>query len=129
MDRLSEGYKQAIDQIRGPIAKTDFWAKIRVFGLKKHPLHNSNPVLVTTVKSCANEKVPFSQINISILANFGCFLGEKMDFWPKTRSKIKATYNNDWALDQNGNKNGVAPENDPYLGNGIFFLGGPNGKS
>ena len=25
MDRLSEGYKRAIDKILGPAAKTDFW--------------------------------------------------------------------------------------------------------
>ena len=28
IDRLREGYKRAIDEIWGPIAKTDFWAKI-----------------------------------------------------------------------------------------------------
>ena len=33
--------------------------------------------MFTTGKSSANKKVPFLQINISLLANFGCFLEEK----------------------------------------------------
>ena len=37
----------------------------------------SHKKLATTGKSCANKKLPFSQIDISLLANFGCFLEEK----------------------------------------------------
>ena len=36
IDRLAEGYKWAIDEIWGPIEKTNFLAKIRIFGLKKN---------------------------------------------------------------------------------------------
>ena len=43
---------------------------------KKHPLLYSNHVLATTGKSCANKKVPFSQINISVSANCRCFFGK-----------------------------------------------------
>ena len=58
--------------------KTDFRAKIRIFGAKKkHTLLNRNHVLATTGQSCAKEKVPFSQINISLLADFGCYFGEE----------------------------------------------------
>ena len=58
--------------------KTDFWAEIQIFGAKKkHTLLNSNHVLATTGQSCAKEKVPFSQINISLLADFGCYFGRK----------------------------------------------------
>ena len=67
MDRLSEGYKRAIDKIWGPTAKNRFSA------LKKDSLLNGHHVLATTGQSYANEIVPFSQINISRLADFGCF--------------------------------------------------------
>ena len=63
--------------------KTDFRAEIRIFGAKKkHPLLNSNHVLARTGQSCAKEKVPFSQINISLLADFGCYFGKKRIFGP-----------------------------------------------
>ena len=53
---------------------------IRIFGAKKKcTLLSSNHVLATTRQSCAKEKVPFSQINISLLADFGVFL-EKNGF-------------------------------------------------
>ena len=41
-----------------------------------------------TGQSCAKEKVPFSQINISLLASFGCFffLEKKPEFRPVFRS-------------------------------------------
>ena len=71
MDRLSQGYKA-----KGPWQKfgvvwqkMEFWAEIRVFGPKKRPLLDYSHVLATTRKSCANKKVPFSQIDISLLAS------------------------------------------------------------
>ena len=54
----------------------DSWAQ------NKHPLLNGNHVLATTGQSCAKEKVPFSQINISLLADFGCYFGKKRIFGP-----------------------------------------------
>ena len=63
--------------------KSDFWAKNRNFGPKKrHTLFNSNHVLATTGRSCGKEKVPFSPMNISLLANFGSFFGKKRIFGP-----------------------------------------------
>ena len=47
IDRLAEGYKQAIYEIRVQKQKTDFRAKIRIFGPKKHPFLDSNHVLAT----------------------------------------------------------------------------------
>ena len=58
----------------GPLTKSRVVCQKRIFGPKKYTLLNSNHVLATTGKSCANKKVPFFQINFSILANFG-FLG------------------------------------------------------
>ena len=63
--------------------KTDFRAEIRILGAKKKcSLLSSNHVLATTGQSCAKEKVPFSQINISLLADFGCYFGKKRIFGP-----------------------------------------------
>ena len=75
IDHLAKGYKRVIDEIRGPMSKNGFGAVIRIFGLL-----NSNHVLATTRQSCAKEKVPFSQINISLLADFWCFFLEKNGF-------------------------------------------------
>ena len=36
-DHLAEGYKRAIDEIRGPIAKTDFLAVVRFSANVKRP--------------------------------------------------------------------------------------------
>ena len=44
---------------------------------KKNSLLEAHHVLATTGKSCANKKVTFSQRNIGLLADFGCFFGEK----------------------------------------------------
>jgi len=49
----------------------DFW------GQKKHTLFNRNHVPATTGQSCQKKKVPVSQMNISLLANFGIFFGKK----------------------------------------------------
>ena len=55
----------------------DFRAEIRIFGAKKkNSLLDPNHVLATTGQSCTKEKVPFSQINISLLADFGCYFGK-----------------------------------------------------
>ena len=66
---------------------------------KKHSAHYSNHVLATTGQSCANKKVLFSQIDISLFANckevshrfFAMRIPkvllhspQNMDFWPKT---------------------------------------------
>ena len=78
MDRLSGGYKRARDKIWGHMAKNGFSGREPSFlAQKKHPLLNSYHVQATTRKSCAIKKLPFSQINISLLANCGCF------FWRK----------------------------------------------
>ena len=45
---------------------------------------DSNHVLATTGESCTNEEVPFSQIGISLLTNFGCFLEEKKQIFGQT---------------------------------------------
>ena len=56
------------------------YCKNRIFGPKseffdqKRALLDSNHVPATTGQSCAKKKVRFSQINISPLAYFGCFL-------------------------------------------------------
>ena len=132
----------------------DFRAEIRIFGpKKKRSLLNQNHVLATTWQSCTKKKVPFSQINISLLAVFGCFFWKKMDFRPKNCfsakrknsrfsvipavtvsvvnmshffggpdgpikfcwpwSKIKGTYNTDWALAKNGQNPTWSPTNGP----------------
>ena len=58
--------------------KTDFRAEIRIFGAKKKSsLLDPNHVPAMTGQSCAKEKVPFSQINNSLLADVGCYFGEK----------------------------------------------------
>ena len=65
--------------------QTGLWQNLGSYGKKrifrprtekKHLFLNSNHVLATTGKSCA-EKVPLSQIDISLFANFGCFFGDK----------------------------------------------------
>ena len=72
MNRLSEGYKQAVDQNWGCLAKNwIFGPKTEILGPKKHSLLSSNHVLATTRKSSSKKKKPFSKINISLLRNFG----------------------------------------------------------
>ena len=73
----SEGYKWVIDQNWGRMAKIGILdQKPRFWAQKKGPLLNGNHVLATIGKSCSKKKVPFSQINNGLLANFGCFLGK-----------------------------------------------------
>ena len=95
MNGHSEGYKRAIDQNWGRMAKIVFFVKNRDFGpKKKSSLLDSNHVLATTGKSCSNIKVAFSQINISLLRNFGCFFGlkpifgQKNTFWPNVKTSV-----------------------------------------
>ena len=72
MSRLSEGYSQALDQNWGHVAKIGFFGqKPRFRAQKKHPLLGTNHVLAKTVRSYSKKKVAFSQINISLLRNFG----------------------------------------------------------
>ena len=47
----------------------DHLSEIRGFGPKKRSLLAGRHVLATTRQSCANKKVPFSQIDISLLAS------------------------------------------------------------
>ena len=65
--------------------KQIFGPKSRVFGPKKTFLAGCD-VLAMTGKRCAYKKVPFSHVNISLLANLGCFF---LFRWPL--SKIKGT--------------------------------------
>ena len=68
IDRLFEGYKRAIDKIRGPIAKRGFFGPNPSFwSQNKRSLFHRNHVPATTRQSCAKKKIPFSQINISLL--------------------------------------------------------------
>ena len=48
-----------------------------------YKLLGSNRVLAMTRTSCANKKVPFSKINISLFSKFWVFFWEETDFWPK----------------------------------------------
>ena len=85
IDRLAEGYKRVIDEIKGPTAKRGFSGRSPIFwAQKKRSLLDRNHVLAMTGQSCAKKKVPVSQINISLLANFGRFFG-KADFRPENR--------------------------------------------
>ena len=59
MNGLSKGYKQAIDQNWGGMAKVGFFGQKTRFFPKKKPLLNSNHVLATTGKGCSKKKVPF----------------------------------------------------------------------
>ena len=92
----------------------NFW------GQKKHTLLNGNHVPATTGQSCTKEKVPFSQINISLLGDFGCFFGEKKNgFLPVVCFSAKR-------------KNGlfsVIPAGTWSVVNVGHFLGGPDGPT
>ena len=62
--------------------QTGRWQNLGWYG-KKRPFLGSHHVLAMTGKKCANKKVPFSQMNISLLANFGCFFVGKSGFLAK----------------------------------------------
>ena len=91
MDYLSGDYKWAIGNIWGPI-KRIFGPKYDFLGPKKHPLLNGHHVLATTGKSCAKKKVPFSQININLLANSGVFLDLFSVIPARTRSVVNVSH-------------------------------------
>ena len=76
MNGLSEGYKRAVDQNWGRTAKIGFFSqKPRFWAQKNHPLLYPKHVLASIGKSCSKKKYAFSQMNISLLRNFECFLG------------------------------------------------------
>ena len=62
--------------------KINFGPKTGFLGPKKRALFSANHVPATTGQSCQKKKVPFSQMNISLLANFGIFFGKKRIFGP-----------------------------------------------
>ena len=77
--------KVKVDQNWGRMAKIRFFGqKPSFWAQKKDSPLNSNHVLVTTGKSCSKKKVAFSQINISLLRNFGWLYGLKPIFGQKT---------------------------------------------
>ena len=59
IDCLAKGYKRAIDELRGPLAKMDSWSKIRIYGPKKRALLAGHHVLATTGQSWAKKKYRF----------------------------------------------------------------------
>ena len=65
------------------------WPKTEILGQKRHSLLNPYHVLATTGNSCSKKKVAFSQINNSLLRNFGCFFWDKTHFWPKKHFSAK----------------------------------------
>ena len=76
MTGLSKGYKRAVDQNWGHIANIGFFGpKLGFQAQKKCSLLDYNHVLATIGKSRSKKKVAFSQININLARDFGCFLG------------------------------------------------------
>ena len=75
MNGLSEGYKWAIDQNWGCMAKIGFFGQKLRFWAQKHTLLYSNHVLATTGKSCSKKKVAFAQIIKGENVILGDFLG------------------------------------------------------
>ena len=71
-----------------PWQKTDFLAKNRIFRTKKRLHLDSNHVLATTGKSCAN-KVPFSYTNFGKFWVIFCEF-----FWPINRFLVKCKNGN-----------------------------------
>ena len=72
---LSQHHQEnlTVDKIWGRMAKIGSFGRKPRFGAKKNSLLDSNYVLAMTGKSCAKKKIPFSQINISLVANLGLF--------------------------------------------------------
>ena len=71
----AEGYKRPVDKNRGPISKNGFLGRNPEFlSPKKRALFSPNHVPATTGWSCQKEKVPFSQINISLIGYLGGLL-------------------------------------------------------
>ena len=83
IDCLAKGYKRAIDELRGPLAKMDSWSKIRIYGPKKRALLAEDHVLATTGQSCAKKKYPFPKLIYQPLSGIRViFWGEKRMFCP-----------------------------------------------
>merc|ERR1712018_104020 len=81
IDRLREGYKRAIDEIRGPIAKNGLLGQNpEILAKKNVTLLNSNHVPATTGQCCPKEKVPFFQIINGEIPFWGCLYSEKRSF-------------------------------------------------
>ena len=76
MNGLSEGYKRAVNQNWGRMAKMGFFGqKQRFQAQKKRSLLYSNHVLATTGKSSSKKKVAFAQIIKGGNVILGDFLG------------------------------------------------------
>ena len=87
MTDLSEGYKGAVDQNWGRLAKIGFLdQKPRFWAQKKGPLSQIHHVLATTGKSFSKKKSAFSQIIKGGNIILGDFFGVKPIFRPKTTS-------------------------------------------
>ena len=62
--------------------------QMAIFGSAKSLYGHSDPLVIQQghsylgQRACAKKKVPFSQINISLLADFGCIFGKKRIFGP-----------------------------------------------
>ena len=80
-NRLSEGHKRAVDKIWGRTAKTDLGPKS--FRAQKIEHFLRGAMVWPRPGKVVQNRVTFSRINIKLLANFGCFLGKKLGFWPK----------------------------------------------
>ena len=76
MNRLSEGYKRAVNLNWSRRAKMEFFGpKSRFQAQKKRSLLNEHYVLATTGKSCSKKKVAFAQIIKGGNVILGDFLG------------------------------------------------------
>ena len=76
MNGLPEGYKRAVDQNWGGMAKIGFLdQKPKFLAKERHSLLYSNHVLATTEKSCSKKKGPFAQIIKGENVILGDFLG------------------------------------------------------
>ena len=72
MNGLSEGSERAVDQSWGRMEKSDF---PRFWAPKKDHFCTLTMLWPRPEKVGQRKKVVFSQINISLLKNFGCFFG------------------------------------------------------
>ena len=75
MNGLSEGYKWAVDQNWGCMAKIGFFDEKPRFRAQKKTLLEPNHVLATPGKSCSKKKVAFAQIIKGENVILGDFLG------------------------------------------------------
>ena len=91
--RLREGYKRAIDEIRGPIAKNGFSGKNpKILAKKKRSLLNSNHVPATTGQCCPKKKYPFPKWlkdafrKKPVLSGKNSQVGSTLNFGPKSEN-------------------------------------------